>query len=276
MSRATVILGKSGVGKTFVAAHLAMAFSYLGEKTLLVGCDQKRDTARAVTAEHKPALIEALEAVGFEQSRLSPAALVVAVTPYLDAVELGASPLIVGNYADVLEASLRTFETLGMLLQYQQVIYDLGDDRFDAAAAPLFRRADHALAVSDDSPESLFVLNRLLRAALIGGYEFECSLRIVGAVNARSLNPQAFDRYVERTRCLPLLCIPEADELAGLRRASRTLFALPKPTPQQDQLIDGFIRIAELLRGRSFNLYPVTPLPDQDVWGLAPAVTLTN
>jgi len=64
-AKTTAVLGKGGAGKTFVAAHLAMAFSYSGSRTLVVGCDQKRDTQRALcestrpsglTAEMKPLL----------------------------------------------------------------------------------------------------------------------------------------------------------------------------------------------------------------------------
>ena len=40
MTRTLAILGKGGVGKTFVAAHVAMSLGYMGLKTLLVGCDQ--------------------------------------------------------------------------------------------------------------------------------------------------------------------------------------------------------------------------------------------
>ena len=71
MSKSTAILGKAGVGKTFLAAHLGMAFGYLGDKTLVVGCDQKRDTMRALSGEVRPSLMETLEASNFAYDQVA-------------------------------------------------------------------------------------------------------------------------------------------------------------------------------------------------------------
>ena len=160
--------------------------------------------------------------------------------------------------------------------EFGVTLFDVTDERFDAAFAPLFRRVEGAVAVTDDTPESLFVLNRLLRAVLIGGAEYGLPMHIVGVVLNRSVNPLAFERYVERTRIFPILTIPESAELAALRQFHRTLFSLQSPPPHLERVTDGLLKTAELLRGEPLNLYPVMPLEDDEIWRLPPPASLTN
>ena len=102
-ARTTAILGKGGVGKTFFASHLTMAFSYLGVKTLVVGCDQKQDTLRALSAETRPPLMDWLDSTDYDYASIAPEQVTVPIGPYADAMELGASPLLVGHYGAVLD-----------------------------------------------------------------------------------------------------------------------------------------------------------------------------
>ena len=270
------VLGKGGAGKTFVAAHLAMAFDYLGAKTLLVGCDQKQDTVRAVSAERRGSLMEWLEMREFDHARVPPAEPIVPVTPYLDALELGASQLFVGNYASVLDEAFQYFKTHGLLERYQHVLFDVTDERWDSALVPLFRRVHAAVGVTRETPESLFVINRLLRAAQIGAVEFHHPMILLGLINNASREPLAFERYIERTRTFPLLTVPDLQELAALRPHHRTLFAVKARSRPLEGLHTGFIKIAELLRGDPISLYTVTSLEDEEIWKLAPAVTMPS
>jgi nitrogenase subunit NifH len=276
MTTTMAILGKASVGKTFLAAHLGMAFGYLGEKTLVVGCDQKRDVSRALARETRPSLVEGLELVGYDYEALNLADLTTPVTENVDVLEMGPSQLLVGHYGSVLDEAFHVFDSRDVLAGYSRVLFDVTDERFDASFAPLLRRVEGAIGVTDDSPESLFVLNRLIRAVLIGSAEHGLSLKLVGVVHNRSINPRAFERYVERSHAFPMLTIPEATELAHLRQFHRTLFSLESLPPKLEPIVDGLIKIAELLRGRPFNLYPMLPLEDEEIWGLAPPVTLTS
>ncbi len=277
MTSTTAILGKASTGKTFLAAHLGMALGYLGEKTLLVGCDQKRDLGRALSAEPRPSLMEGLEQVGFDGPRLELAQVTWQVTDNVDVVELGPSQLMVGDYGTVLKEAFRVFDSQDFFGSYTRVLFDVTDERFDASFAPLFRRVETAVALTDDSAESLFVLNRLIRMALIGSGEFGLALKLLGVVNNRSVNPVAYERFMERTHAFPLLSIPEMSEIAVMRQAHRTLFsAATTAIPAKlEPVADGILKIAELLRGRPFNLYPMLPLEDEEVWRLAPPATLT-
>ncbi len=276
MTIATAILGKGGVGKTLVTAHLAMAFSYLGVRTLVVGCDQKRDTARALGVQGRPCLMEAFEQAGGDLADVAPAELIAPASAYVDVLELGPSQLLVGDYAAVYETALDLFQRNRLLAGYDQVLYDVTDERFDAPNLPLFRTLNFVVGVTDDQPESLFVLNRMLRGMLIGWDEFGLPVRVLGVVDNRSEGAGAFRRYVERTRAVPLVSLPAAVELAELRTRGETLFAQAKLARELDVLIDGFLKTVELIQGSVFNLQPVLPLSDEEIWSLGNAPQRRN
>ncbi len=276
MSRTTAIVGKGGTGKTFVAAHLAMSLGYMGIKTLLVGCDQKRDTLRALSGEDRPALIHALDAVGYAYDELAMADVTARVSDYVDVLELGPSPLLVGHYGNVLDEAFHTFDLHQLWDQYAHILFDVTEERFDANYAPLFRRVEGAIAVTGEGAESLFVLNRLLRAILIGGAEYGMPVKALGVINNRSVNPLPFQRYTERTRLFPLLTVPELAELGNLRFFHRTLLTLDREPPHLKPVVDGFIKIADLLRVDPFVLYPISPLPDEEIWKLEPPGALPS
>lgn len=268
MSKSTVVVGKSGTGKTFVAAHVAKALTHLGARTLLVGCDQKRDTHRAVSAESRPSLMEALELSGYDYESTDPAQSIVTTRDGLDALELGPSQLIVGHYGAVLDDALHLFALHGMPERYDHIVWDIGDDRFDSAFTPLFRWADAAIAVTDEAVGSLFVLNRMLRAMLIGYSEYQFTLRILGVIHNRSLDRRPFDKFVSQTQLFPLLSIPAQASLARMHLLHATLFDLHKPTEEQVRLRTDFVKVAEMLLGNPFNVNPPMPLPDEDIWQL--------
>jgi hypothetical protein len=95
-------------------------------------------------------------------------------------------------------------------------------------------------------------------------------------IHNRSQEPVAFQRYVERTRLFPLLTVPDLPELARLRRFHRTAITLEREPPHLKPVVDGFIRIADMLRVQPLVLNPVTPLPDEEIWKLAPPVSLPS
>lgn len=270
------ILGKGGVGKTFLTAHVAMAFSYLGSRTLVVGCDQKRDTQRALCTTSKPSLMERLEAMGFDYRAIPPNDVLAPASKYVDVVELGPSPLLTADYGAVYDQAFHYFDTHRLLDGYAQVLFDVTEERFDSGQIPLFRRINGAVAVTDDSTESLFVMNRLLRAVLIGGYEMELPVRMLGMVNNRSANQRLFADYATRTKCPALMSIPLDGDLAAMRRRHRTVFADPNPPRHLDVLIDGFLRVAQFIQSQPMLLDAIVPLEDAEVWALADDLDLAN
>jgi nitrogenase subunit NifH len=276
MTTSTAILGKGGVGKTLVAAHLAMACGYLGIRTLLVGCDQKRDTSRAVGMRGRPCLMEAVELADGEPAGVDMASLIAPVSRYVDAIELGPSQLLVGDYAGVYETAFRVFELNHLLTMYDHVLYDVTDERFDAPNLPLFRTLNYVIGVTDDQAESLFVLNRMLRGMLIGWDEFGLPVRVLGVVENRSQGGNLFTRYAERSRALPLGRLPASVELGELRTEGMTLFGKKQLPRSLDVLIDSFLKMVEMLQGNVVNLVPVLPLSDDEIWSLSHQGTARN
>jgi hypothetical protein len=220
--------------------------------------------------------MEALEQQGYDYRAVDPGEILAPASPYVDVVELGPAPLLMSDYSAVYDQAFHYFDVHHLLDRYAQVLFDVNEERFDASQVPLLRRATAAIAVTDESLESLFVLNRLLRALLIGGYEFELPTRILGVVNNRSTDPRVFERFLERTKCYPLMTIPALGELAALRPAHRTVFADPNPPRQLDQLIDGFLKIAQVIQAEPFLLEAIMPLEDADVWTLADGLGAGN
>jgi len=276
MTRTTAILGKGGSGKTFVAAHVAMSLGYMGLRTLLVGCDQKNDATRALSTDTRKPLLNALEEVKFAYDELALSDLIVKISDYVDVIELGGSQLLVGHYGNVLDEAFHTFDIHQVWDDYEQVIFDMTDERFDATSALLFRKVQGAIAVTTEETSSLFILNRLLRAILIGANEYGTQMQVLGVINNRSTQPRAFERYTELTRIFPLMTVPSLKDLATLRPFHRTLLTLAKEPPHLKPVVDGFIRIADLLRVDPFVLYPLSPMADEDIWGLEPPMSLDN
>ncbi len=269
MTTATAILGKGGAGKTLVASHLAMAFGYFGVRTLLVGCDQKRDTSRALGLQRRPCLMEAIERADGDPAGIDAASLIGSVSRYVDVVELGPSELLVGDYARVYETAFRVFELNHLLSAYDQVLYDVTDERFDAPNLPLFKALNYVVGVTDDQAESLFVLNRMLRGMLIGWDEYGLPVRVLGVAENRAQGADLFRRYIERSRAVPLLRLPASVDLADLRTQGTTLFGKAKLPRELDLLIDGFLKTVEMLQGNVFNLLPVLPLSDEEIWSFS-------
>lgn len=271
MSQTIAVFGKASTGKTLVAAHLGMALGHTGEKTLVVGSDQKRDTVRAMASKSKPTLMEGLEAAGFQYGQLDLSEIAVPAGGDVDVIELGPSQLITGHYGDVLTEALHFFDEQDLFRRYARIVFDVNDERLDAASAPLLRRVQGAIAVCDDTLESIFVLNRMVRAMLIGAGEYQLPLRLAGAVHNRAVHPAAFERYVRRSKVFPLLSIAESPELARLRNTGQTLFSTEAQPPHLERIVTGFLKIAEMMRGQALNIVPMMPLEDEEIWQLAHA-----
>ena len=99
-------------------------------------------------------------------------------------------------------------------------------------------------------------------------------MKILGVINNRSVNPAIFDAYTDKTRLFPIHTVPELEELGNLRLFHRTLLTLDKEPPHLKAVVDGFIKIADLLRVDPFVLYQLSPLPDAEVWKLRTPASL--
>lgn len=268
MSRTTAILGKGGAGKTFVATHVAMSLGYMGVKTLLVGCDLKGDSLRALSSEERPSLMDALQVLRFAYDELSLSDLTAKISDYVDVLELGAPQLLNGHFGNVLDEAFHTFDLHQVWDAYDQIVFDVTEERFDGNITPLLRRVENAIAVTAETQESMFIVNRLVRAVLIASNEMSAPTKLLGVINNRSVNPVTFEDYTEKTRLFPMLTIPDLEELGNLRRFHRTLLTLDREPPHLKPIVDGFVQIADMLRVDPMVLYQLSPLPDTEIWKL--------
>ncbi|MDH4247461.1 MAG: hypothetical protein OEW39_06570 [Deltaproteobacteria bacterium] len=269
MSMNFAIMGKGGTGKTFIAAHLATALAQTGLRTLLVGCDQKQDARRHLTREPISCLMDELRVRNFVHDELPLEAVVVAVTDHLHVMELGASPLLAGSYANVLEEAFQTFDALDLWKTYECILFDITEERFDGSHTSVFRRVERGLVVMDESAESMFITNRLMRAALIGGHELKTRLKLIGLINNRSSHPERFLHFAETTRLFPLLTIPVLPGVSALKSRHETLFTVETRSPQAEVVRQGFVTLSNLVRGVNPSIFPLNTLFDEDVWRLA-------
>ena len=274
MIRSTAIFGKGGTGKTFVTAHVAASLEYSGVRTLVVGCDPKQDTRRALTADWAPSLSEAAQDTHGGAGAVQAKAVITPVSEYVDVMEMGGPPLLLGLQGAHFEEAWAFFEAQELWERYQHILFDVNEERFDRACLPLLRQVEAVIGVANDGPESLFVVNRMARAVLLGNYEGETKARLLGMVLNRSTDPSVFDAYMQQTKFLPLGTTPEDPELGRLRDFHRTLFSLQPEPPQYKTVVEDYLRIGDYLQGAPFLLLPVCPLPDEDLWKLAPAAGL--
>ncbi|MDH5750956.1 MAG: hypothetical protein OEZ59_00885 [Deltaproteobacteria bacterium] len=266
MTVTTAIMGRGGSGKTFIASHLAMALGSIGVKTLLVGCDQKQDLHRALTTEPVTCLMDELAACNFIHDEIPQEALAFSVSEYVDVMELGASPLLAGSYAAVLEETFLTFDVFNLWKRYDQIIFDINEERFDGSHLQIFRRVDQGLLVVTDEVESFFVANRVLRAVLIGSHEMQTRMRLLGVAGNRLFRRELFDEFVNRTRLFPLLGLPADPALHRLRRARHTFYQMERLPQELKQADLEFIRLADTIKGTVIGVLPFNPLPDEEVW----------
>ena len=269
MSMNFALIGKGGVGKTFVAAHLSLAMAESGLRTLLVGCDQKHDTHRMLTRQPMSSLMDELRVRGFVHDELPLEAVAVFHSEHLHVMELGASPLLSGSYSTVLDEAFQTFDALDLWNRYDCIVFDVTEERFDGSHMALFRRVERGLLIMDESPESMFITNRMMRAALIGAHEFKTRLKLIGLVNNRSTHPQRFEQFAETTRLFPLLSIPQHPWLATLKPRQENLFTAQNLPPDAKAVREGFVTLSNLVRGVNPSILPLNPLFDEDMWRLA-------
>ena len=273
MMHSCAIVGKSGSGRTFVATHVAAALAYMGVRTLLVGCDTKPDAARAFSSAPAPSLLQAFqEAGGPPPGGLN--TVVATITPYLDVMETGPTPLGQGNHGQLLQEVLDFLDGHDARERYQHIVFDLNEERFDSAWMPVLKAVSAVIGVTTEDPGALFVLNRMARGVLLANYEGDAPARLLGVINNRSLGTGLFRAYVERTRFFPLVEIPEHSALGALRATRQTLFSFDPEPREFKAVVDGLVQIGDAIRTGSYAMQPAGPLEDDVIWQLGASAGL--
>lgn len=260
------VLGKSGTGKTLAATHFASALAYFGFKTLLIGTGAKKDAARCYSSKIPFSVYEQLEKNQFSYLETSPNSFLLPVNDYLDVLEMGPSPLIVGDYGTVISESMAVVREHKLFSKYDWVVWDVTDSNHGSAFREVFRASRYLFVMTDDSIESLFEVNRIIRAFQIARFEYNDGCELTGLLPNKVRDDHFIKKFTEASGLMTFSQLPFDPVIAGLRKTHRTLFDIEQKTPAQKEYLDVFLRIIELLIRDPFALKTINPLRDDQIW----------
>ena len=158
-----VFYGKGGVGKSTVAAHLAVSFRRAGDSVALLGCDPKQDSSsRFLPGERMPTLVGNLA----EGKKTDIGSLLVSTPAGVDLLEVGGAEPGTGCAGRGVSMLCQRLDEDGFDERgYDVVLFDvLGDLVCGGFVAPL--RAgwgEQVFVVSSEEVASLFVANNVAK-----------------------------------------------------------------------------------------------------------------
>ena len=166
MTMKLVVFGKGGIGKSTTCSNLAAAYSKMGKKVLLVGCDPKHDTTINLT-DGKP-IKTAVEMSGFLDLSTKKQELIVQGRLGVDCIESGGPEPGIGCAGRGISRTIEMMESCGLMKDdhYDIMIFDvLGDVVCGGFAAPLkLGFADKVAIVSSEELMALYACNNICRA----------------------------------------------------------------------------------------------------------------
>lgn len=164
------IYGKGGIGKTTISVNLALLLARRGLRTLLVGCDPKKDTARLLSDRPLPALMEKYEAL--KSGAATAEEVLFPARENLLVCESGGPRPGVGCAGRGILIALEWLKKSGALERADVILYDvLGDVVCGGFATPVTRGfTDMICVVTSGEQASLLAANNILSGmAAVGG-----------------------------------------------------------------------------------------------------------
>ena len=158
--------GKSGIGKSTIAANVSALLAKKGMKVLHIGCDPKADSARILQSGRIPSVLELLE----EKESLSRAEIIHTGKNGVQCVECGgpeAGPAVRGDWE--LQQQWKSMEKLGVFQEnWDVIVYDvLGDVVCGGFSVPMRKHyADKVFVVTSADYMSLYAANNILKGIL--------------------------------------------------------------------------------------------------------------
>jgi nitrogenase iron protein NifH len=268
--RTLAIYGKGGIGKSTVAATLAVLFAQSGRRVLLIGCDPKHDTSyKVVERSAVRTVMGALQRRRDERVSLDDILMSGRVAG-LDCIETGGPEPGVGCAG---RGITRMFELIAQLGlpgdKYDVVIYDvLGDVVCGGFAAPI--RGGHArevYIVASGEIMALYAANNICRAVMnnrrtgvrVGGLvanlrnvrnEEQVLATFTSAVNIRLLPRIPRDPLIGQAEAALRTIVEHAPD-SDTAACCRSMFAAidsggpddwTEPTPLDDDGFDELVR----------------------------------
>lgn len=232
-----VVFGKGGVGKSTVTSHLAVAFSNLGKRVLLIGCDPKRDASARFRVDHKVSYVQLLQlgqAVTLDS-------LILHSESGVDVIETGgAEPGTacagrgVAGVCQLLEAQPER------LHQYDVVLFDvLGDLVCGGFVAPLRYGQDRkVLIVTSEELASLFVANNVARVLLQPSHQQSELVGMVVNLRDADANLGIVDAFSHRLRIPVLETLTREPLILASERQNRTTLEIAPEAPISGRFVE--------------------------------------
>src|SRR5271165_6014126 len=235
------VYGKGGIGKSTTSSNLSVAFSKLGKRVLLIGCDPKHDSTFTLTKRLVPTVIDVLESVNFHSEELRIEDFVYPGYNGVMCVEAGGPPAGTGRGGYVVGQTVKLLKEHHLLEETDVVIFDvLGDVVCGGFAAPL-QHADRALVVAANDFDSIFAMNRIVAAIQAKARNYE--VRLAGVIVNRSAGLDQIDKFNGRTGLKTLAHFPDLDVIRRSRLKKSTLFEM-EPTPDVVAVQEEYLRLA--------------------------------
>jgi len=256
------IYGKGGIGKSTTSSNLSVAFSKLGKRVLLIGCDPKHDSTFTVTKSMVPTVIDVLEEVHYHTEELRVEDFVFDGYNGVRCVEAGGPPAGTGCGGYVVGQTVKLLREFHLLEETDVVIFDvLGDVVCGGFATPL-QHAQRAVVVTANDFDSLFAANRIIAAIDAKSKDYE--VRVGGVIANRSVKTDEIDRFNEAVGLKRLAHFPDLDAIRRSRLKKATVFEM-EPTPELEAVQNEYLRLAATLWAGVEPLN-VTPMKDRHLF----------
>jgi light-independent protochlorophyllide reductase subunit L len=260
------IYGKGGIGKSTTSSNLAVAFSKLGKRVLLIGCDPKHDSTFTLTKRLTTTVIDVLEEVDYHPEELRTEDFVFEGYNGVMCVEAGGPPAGTGCGGYVVGQTVKLLKEHHLLDETDVVVFDvLGDVVCGGFAAPL-HYADRALIVAANDFDSIFAMNRIIAAIQAKARDYP--VRVGGMIANRSAATDQIDKFNDLAGMKRLAHMPELDVIRKSRLQKATLFELDPSNPDVATAQTEYLRLATQLWAGVEPLEAARSLKDREIFDL--------
>ena len=270
MSLETIaVFGKGGIGKSTVAANVAVACAREGRRVLVVGCDPKHDSTILLTRGRPIATVVSRPEFA-SGAKLSAENLVVPGVLGIDCIEAGGPEPGVGCAGRGIARTGEILEQAGLLKEsrYDVVLFDvLGDVVCGGFAVPLRQGfAKKVVIVTSEELMSLYAANNVARAMTTRSGEGAALLGLVANLRDQNGGLETIERFAALIGTRVIRALPRSTQM---REAEYRNMTVCEYAPQAE-VSEAFVALArELIETPGRGARAPRPLSDERFHELA-------